>query len=302
MNEVEPNNSLHTAQNMDGHFTLAFDSNIGDTTSNTSTTIPHVTITGTGDDTFDHYMFTVTKAGAKGIFDIDFGSTGVEVDTYLQLFDSHGALLASNDDSFTSFGQGGSESNIDSYLEFTFDAAGLYVIQVGRCCAGRVNAGSDYQLQVSLENPLIGFTPFTIHQAEIRFDDILSREKVQIKGAYTLASTSGGIDLLSEDVSVRVGTASITIPAGSFIADFPKYTFKGTIEGIDVKMVIEEIALDTFKFRIKAEGVDLTNSTNPLDIVLIIGNHGSRTKITLEGKLKYIVKDGDDHRGKNRED
>ncbi|MDQ3330741.1 MAG: hypothetical protein M3552_08810 [Planctomycetota bacterium] len=72
--ESEPNNTLATAQNINGNFTLDFSSNIGDVAgNNTSTTIPHVTISGTGDGTYDYYSFFVAVAGSIGIFDIDFG-------------------------------------------------------------------------------------------------------------------------------------------------------------------------------------------------------------------------------------
>ena len=63
INEIEPNNSLGTAQNIDAFFTLDFSANIGNEMgNNTSETIPHVTILGTGNGTFDYFSFTVAVA------------------------------------------------------------------------------------------------------------------------------------------------------------------------------------------------------------------------------------------------
>ena len=47
--EIEPNDSIATAQNRDGAFSLDFDINIeNDAGINTSTTIPHAEVQGTG--------------------------------------------------------------------------------------------------------------------------------------------------------------------------------------------------------------------------------------------------------------
>ena len=67
VNEIEPNNSLLTAQNLDGNFTLGFNPNI-----ESSDSIPYVSVLGTGDGTFDYYSFEATT-GSQGIFDIDTG-------------------------------------------------------------------------------------------------------------------------------------------------------------------------------------------------------------------------------------
>ena len=65
VNQNNSNNSLESAQNIDNDFTLTFDPNIQD-----SNNIPHVSISATGDGTFDYYSFEATQ-GSTGIFDID---------------------------------------------------------------------------------------------------------------------------------------------------------------------------------------------------------------------------------------
>ncbi len=163
--EVEPNNSLVGAQNLDDEFwTLDFSPNIGDQSSNTSTTVPHASVEGDGDGTFDYFAFTVTAPDEVGIFDIDFGHDGSAngFDSQLFLYDSNGTLLASNDDAgSTGVGAGGSTSIADSFLEYVFTSAGRYVIGVaesgstggaGGITGNPPDAGDTYVLHVSLED------------------------------------------------------------------------------------------------------------------------------------------------------
>jgi hypothetical protein len=156
VNEEEPNDSIAQAQNIDGAFTLDQDPDIGDTTTNTSTTIPHATVVGTGDNSVDYYAFTVTQAGERGIFDIDYALVPPEgFDAYLILYDSSGTPLVDADDAPTAWGQGGSVHPFDSYLEYTFATPGTYYIGVSSCCnffqPNPIPDGTSYELQVSLE-------------------------------------------------------------------------------------------------------------------------------------------------------
>ncbi|MCP3997986.1 MAG: hypothetical protein GY722_23445, partial [bacterium] len=146
--EVEPNDELAAAQVLAPEdFTRAYDPDVGDRAGNTSIAMPHVKVRGTGNDTFDYYAFTVENAGDRGIFDID----NSNMDAYLRLFDSTGTRLALNDDAPTTWGAGGSDNELDSFLEYTFSAPGLYVIEVGRCCLpDTVPDGASYELQISI--------------------------------------------------------------------------------------------------------------------------------------------------------
>jgi uncharacterized protein YjiK len=72
--EVEPNDSSGTAQSVDGLYSLNFDGDVGDDTTNTSEIIPHLTVIADGGVPLstDFFSFTVPGAG-RGIFDIDYG-------------------------------------------------------------------------------------------------------------------------------------------------------------------------------------------------------------------------------------
>lgn len=160
INEAEPNDTLGTAQNIDAHFSTEYNANIGNASgANTSTTIPHVSINGTGNGTYDYYSFTVPHAGAVGIFDIDNGM--YDIDTMIAIWNSSYTALAVNDDYTTSAGAGGSLHHYDSFIQHVFASAGTHYVGVARFYAsatpygwnGNVPlAGSDYTLQVSMQD------------------------------------------------------------------------------------------------------------------------------------------------------
>ena len=93
--------------------------------------------------------------------------------------------------------------------------------------------------------------------------------------------------MANEDVVVKVGPFSITIPDGSFVEDDGEFEFEGVISGVAVKMEIEGLDMHAFRFEVEADGADLTGTANPLDIELSIGDDASTTNIRLEGELKF---------------
>lgn len=145
------NNTLATAQNIDGNFTLDANPNITD-----STTLPHATIIATNTEAdYDYYSFTVGAAGRRGVFDID--NDPYQFDSFLALYSASGTLLATNDDFFPV--DPGTDLQADSYLTYVFTTPGLYALRVGRCCVapnGQVTGfpfNGPYTLHVSLEAP-----------------------------------------------------------------------------------------------------------------------------------------------------
>ncbi|MGD2137612.1 MAG: DVUA0089 family protein [Gammaproteobacteria bacterium] len=153
--EVESNNTIDTAQNIDNDFSVGANIDIQD-----SETRPWVSISASGDGTQDYYAFEVPAAGVTGLFDIDYGyHAGGSVDTELCLYATDGTFLAGNDDSGISLGAGGSIHSWDPGMEHVFAAPGTYVIGVGEynafCNPGGIggnapDSGDTYELQVSL--------------------------------------------------------------------------------------------------------------------------------------------------------
>ena len=82
---LSANHSFTSATNLDNYtasWSTAANSEIED-----DTTVPHITIEGTGEDEFDYYKFTVSNSPATYTFDIDGGMLGDgSFDPYLHLY------------------------------------------------------------------------------------------------------------------------------------------------------------------------------------------------------------------------
>ncbi len=152
--EGEPNSTLATAQSVDAALTTEAQGFIED-----STTLPHATVIGTGDGTYDYYSFTVNSPGAEGIFDIDLGF----FDAALFLFSPSGALITMND---TMAGPVDSGSFLirDPFIRHTFAQAGVYTVGVAQTGATAVDggisgpappSGAFYLLNISVEDTAV---------------------------------------------------------------------------------------------------------------------------------------------------
>ena len=167
INEVESNDTLATAQNLDGTFSLFYDPWVTN-----SDTDQHVSVLGTGDGTYDWYSFTVT-APSTWIFDIDQGNNDPNLvnatdsfDPFIRLFDSSGSQIAQADDYAADPGSesifSGMSWSYDSYLTFSFTSAGTYFLKVAQYGIGLddpVGANSDYILQIAASSGAVGNVP-----------------------------------------------------------------------------------------------------------------------------------------------
>ncbi len=158
--DLEANDSIAQAQSVDSGFNLAYSPDIGDMTQNTSEVLPHASVYGAGNGKadVDVYRFTVSQASSKVILDMDRGlGSNVFFDGYIELLDSDGKVIYANDDAnWYQYGQGGSFSEVDSYLELTIEAPGTYYVRVSGYTNGFIPDGSRYRLHISVENaPLV---------------------------------------------------------------------------------------------------------------------------------------------------
>lgn len=124
------------------------------------TILPHISIEGTGDGTFDYYSFTVSEAGSKGVFDVDHEGF---LDSALFLFDEAGNQIAYNDDfgGFSFIADPGSDNSFSALLQYYFPVEGVYTIGVGKwysfsdggeLTGTPLDEGDEYTLHISLEN------------------------------------------------------------------------------------------------------------------------------------------------------
>lgn len=148
ISEIEPNDTLETAQNVNGFLTLEDNPDIAGKFSPTSTTIPHVSVDGYGDGTSDFYSFSA-KTGDRIILDVDYGSN---LNSFIRLFDPSGNLVATAAFERAEFGGTGSYQS-EAFLQANASVDGTYTVAVDDCCPNPVPSGAFYELQLSVGSP-----------------------------------------------------------------------------------------------------------------------------------------------------
>src|SRR6201987_872334 len=81
----------------------------------------------------------------------------------------------------------------------------------------------------------------------------------ELTDSFTLGVNSNGIDPVTENVTLHIGSLSVTIPAGDF-TQMPdgSFAFDGTIKGVTCGITIVPFRNNQFKLTANATGVDLS--------------------------------------------
>ena len=142
------NGARETARDLTSAIGLHTDANFEHSDTN-----PSVAVTGTGDGGYDWYSFDVLAPGQLTL------DTDGDTDTYIELYDASGNLLAYNDDSVSDTGDTGSSIDWKSFIAFTLTTPGQYFVKVGvYSSSGSGGAvipnGLTYKLGIVLPNPV----------------------------------------------------------------------------------------------------------------------------------------------------
>jgi hypothetical protein len=99
-----------------------------------------------------------------------------------------------------------------------------------------------------------------------------ANDTIQITTRFALGAGNNGINPASENVTIRVGKTSTTIPAGSFSQRKPgNFEFEGVIDSALIKAAIRSDK-SGFQFTMTCTGLDLGESELPLLLGVTIGN------------------------------
>ena len=285
---IDGNNNITNAYNIDGQFVLGTNPDIQN-----SETTPHVSINGIGNNATDWYQFSVTNAGDTGVFDIDYGMNyGGSFDPWLNLYDAHGTLIISNDDGGTSPGAGGSVHGYDSFLTYTFANPGTYYIEVSRYPNTTIPNGGTYTLQVSLENA-------------ISAEGLLETNGIETIYEGQLVLTSD-LDTTDTHTFQQTGTATVVTDSGAVITDLGVtvaenggYTVNGNFdalaEGETATVTFQYVANDGKGFD-GTDGINESSISEPKTVTLTVtGSNDAPVAIDDSGS---VIEAGGDSLGK----
>jgi hypothetical protein len=123
----------------------------------------------------------------------------------------------------------------------------------------------------------------------VTLEIILRGYLVDILRASAVRARAPGRILMSEpgsherNVTLLVGTFSVTIPTGSFKLNLNgRFAFQGVINGVSMQVLIAAVGNNIFTFNAVGTGVDLTGLTNPVTVVSTIGIDTGSTTVTAQ--------------------
>ena len=98
---------------------------------------------------------------------------------------------------------------------------------------------------------------------------------------FTLGRNSTGIDPATQQVTLRIDTFAVTIPANKFnLLTDGTFRFAGTINKVQYLVTIKPLGSNSFKLSAKGTGQDLSTLGKQVPIALMVGgNTGSSTAI-----------------------
>ena len=102
----------------------------------------------------------------------------------------------------------------------------------------------------------------------------------QLAADFTQGSGASGIDPVTQNFTLNVGSYSVTIPAGAFQkAGTGLWIYDGTIGGATLQIRISQTGANSYRVLVDASGPDLTNATNPVAVTLTIGQNSGTTEV-----------------------
>jgi hypothetical protein len=120
-------------------------------------------------------------------------------------------------------------------------------------------------------------TSFSDFSADVNVNP--NKGKFETEGSFVLASTSDGIDPLSEEVSLQIGSFSATIPPGSFVQNQNEFKFEGVINGSALKASIRLLPDGRYRYAASGDGASAAVSPIPSTVRLIIGNDAGKATV-----------------------
>jgi DNA-binding beta-propeller fold protein YncE len=142
--------------------------------------------------------------------------------------------------------------------------------------------GSPFAAQGGGPIAITPLVPFATSFAKLEIKEKPSSH-FDLNESFTLGRNSNGINPVTENVTLQIGTFSVTIPAGSFKQNpNRRFAFDGVINGVSLEAQIVPLGNNIFTFKAEGTGVDLTGLINPVTVVLTIGIDSGGTAVTAQ--------------------
>jgi hypothetical protein len=107
----------------------------------------------------------------------------------------------------------------------------------------------------------------------------------------------------SPNLQLTVGSVALFLPAGSLSASGNGYEFHGPVNGGVLRLRIDQRGSGTYKFFAQGSGFDLTGTTLPVPVALIIATDGGQTQLASgDAEFSSLGKESDREDAVSRDD
>jgi len=139
---------------------------------------------------------------------------------------------------------------------------------------------TDHGLSVVKTN-LVKVSAMSSLSAEARIDlDRAARDTwFEITTRFKLNKNSDGIVPLKENVTLQLGSSNITIPAGALHSSRKGFIFIGKIGTVWLTAELKKLNQGEYRFIANGRGVNLTGTSIPINVGLIVGNDQGNVKL-----------------------
>jgi hypothetical protein len=117
--------------------------------------------------------------------------------------------------------------------------------------------------------------PFANFGVTVEFEG----DSLEVEGQFTLGAASNGIDISKEELAVKLGTLSTTIPPGSFKrGKLGKISFEKVIDCEYWDVSLQPLGKNTFEFQVEIMGLKAPQKFKPEEVTLTIGDDSGRAR------------------------
>jgi hypothetical protein len=118
---------------------------------------------------------------------------------------------------------------------------------------------------------------FSSLTAKLNLSGLVNAASFDLNATLTLGGFSNGINPVTEDVALSVGTYSVTIPAGSFHqltngSKLGSWVYAGTIGGVNLSVQIGPLGGQQYQFKASGSPVNLVGTGTPIPVGIVIGD------------------------------
>ncbi len=143
----------------------------------------------------------------------------------------------------------------------------------GDCAFGGGGDGTE-----SIGVAVVPFASFTA-AAKLHLSTAAADSSFRLEGMFALGGQPKVLPLGSPNLQLTVGSVALFLPAGSLSASGNGYEFHGPVNGGVLHLRIDQRGGGTYKFFAQGSGFDLTGTTLPVPVALVIATDGGQTQL-----------------------